>query len=84
MSKSGKDSLYHLIAEALYICKKYDQVSPALFQRIMSIDFDIAEALFFKLKSIKLVTNVRAQEDDDENNPIADVNRVKLKELSTN
>lgn len=77
------NELDQLINRALELCKKYDSISPHLFQRSLEIDLDTAEAIFDELERIGVVINARPQ-DDDPDSIIADVDKKKLHVLQTN
>lgn len=73
-----------LIRNAIDICEEhdYEKVSPSLFQRRLMIDLDTAEEVFNELEKLKLVVNVRPQDDGD--GIIGDVDKNRLKEMLTN
>jgi hypothetical protein len=73
-----------LISEAIWICKDYDTVSSALFQRSLSLDYEIADKIFLELEKIGLITNVVIDDDSENPNRIGFVNIEKLEELTTN
>lgn len=72
-----------MISGATMLCKKYERVSPYLFQRVLMLDLDTAQQVFDALVRLSLIINVRRQEDDDEA-IIGDVNTEKIKQLGIN
>lgn len=74
-----------LVSSAIYICKSYEEVSTALFQRTLMTDYDHAKVVVDELIKIKLMADCRIDKDEDGyENVICKVNKQKLKELSTN
>lgn len=66
-----------LIGDALFLCKKYDKAAPPLFQRLLGLDYNTAEKVFFALVDMGVVVNVQKQEDDEEV-PIGDIDKNAL------
>lgn len=74
-----------LISNAIYICKGHDKVSPGIFQRMLSLDFDTGLKVFKELVSLGIISEYWIDEfDEDEENFIGKIDKEKLKEYLTN
>ena len=78
-------SIDDLISDAIFLCKDHEEVSPAMFQRTLMTDFNIGKKVFEELVKLKIVYDVRENIlDDDVENPLGTVDKVKLKEFLAN
>lgn len=81
----SKKALDQLVSSAIYICKSYEDVSTALFQRTLMTDYNHAKVVVDELIKIKLMVDCKTDRDEDGyENVICKVNKQKLKELNTN
>jgi hypothetical protein len=80
-----KKSLDELISNAIIVCKEYEEVSPAMFQRTLMIDFYTGIKVFMELVKIGAISDYWKDEfDDEEENLIGKVDKIKLKEFLAN
>lgn len=78
-------ALDELVDNAIHICKKYEEVSPALFQRTLMTDFNTGKKVFEELIKLGVVYDIRENIlDDDIENPLGTVDKAKLKEFFVN
>lgn len=74
-----------LIGDAIHICKDHDKASPAMFQRMLSLDFNTALKVFKELVTLGIVPEYEPDEfDEDGDNFIGKIDKEKLKEFLTN
>lgn len=66
-----------LLSKAIAICSAYEKISPPLLQRRLAIDLDNATELFKKLKRLKLVKDIKI-DDEDDFVPVGTVNKKVL------
>lgn len=78
-------SLDELVSNAIYLCKDHEEVSPAMFQRTLSVDFITGKKVFEELHKLGIICEVKVNIlDDDEENPLGTIDKTKLKEFLLN
>lgn len=73
------DDLELLLEEALDLCNFHDEVSPHLLQGHLAIDFRNACLLFTQLRELKVIANIRLEEDESGPRQVGRVNKQKLR-----
>jgi hypothetical protein len=68
-----------LLEEALDLCHFHDEVTPHLLQGHLEIDYRNACKLFAQLRELKIIANVRLEEDEHGPRQIGQVNKQKLR-----
>ena len=66
-----------------YLLKDYREVSPDLFQTMLSVDFYTARDIFRELVKLGILYDVHRDESEEENF-IPIINKKKIKELTAN
>ena len=75
-----RENIEDLVYRAIKICadEKFDKVSPYLFQRRLMVDFYIAVWVVGELKKKKVLVNPIYENEEEEENVIFEVDKVKL------
>lgn len=78
MTRSAKQ-YDELLEDALELCVLFDEISPILIQAYLDISYRRASRIFYQLREMKIIANIRNENTDDLPLQIGVVNRENLR-----